>query len=198
MNGTQYDPEVKINIKNLYLAEVTRSKGELVFSTPELVLGLMELSREPKISGGDIYGDGKIRRQVKKRVGTQFTLRHNGLPSRWRQYIEGLKLSADGVESDPDDVNPGEFAMGYTIEKTNGEKELVWVLDCVAEPAKATFSQSEDKITWSTDSYDLLAMYVPGLERSYTSVDLALEQNKTVTEEQFFAKVQISDKVVAV
>lgn len=85
--------------------------------------------------------------------------------------------------------------MGYVIEKTNGKKEFVWLLDCVAQPSKNTMTQSEDKVTWSTDTIEILSLYVPTFDRSYTSVDMENPVNESVKEEDFFAKVQTDDAI---
>lgn len=190
-----FDSEVKMNIKGLRLAKLNKNNGEIAYLAPEIIDGIMEISREVQTSSGEVYGDGRIRRQINKRTATKISLKHNGLPQEWRAYMEGVKVSTSGVESDSESVVPGEFAMGYVIEKTNGKKEFVWLLDCVAQPSKNTMTQSEDKVTWSTDTIEILSLYVPAFDRSYTSVDMENKVNESIKEEDFFSKVQTDDAI---
>lgn len=188
--------EVKINVQNVHLAEVTESLGEIVFDTPEHVAGAMEIGRTPQLSTGQLYGDGKIAHKTSKKIAYQITANLNKLPTKWRRYMEGVQVT-DGVESGTSKDEPNPFAIGWEVEKTGGEKELIWFLYCLAEPIQETNRQSEDNINYSTDSVTITALEDDSLGRYYTFID---SEDEDITEQMvtdFFAQVQTTDAISA-
>lgn len=190
--------EVKINVTDVHMAEITESpEGELTFGTPELIPGAMEIGKVPQISSGQLYGDGKVTHSTSRVNSHQITLNQNKLPSKWRRYMEG-KTVTDGVEKGTSKDEPKPFAIGWTVEKTGGEKELIWFLYCKAEPIQETVRQSEDNINYSTDSVTITALEHESLKRFYTFIDS--EDKPAITVEMvgnFFKKVQIGDAIAA-
>lgn len=190
--------EVKINVKNVHLAEVSKSpEGTLSHGAPENVIGAMEIGKTPQLSSGQLYGDGKIRKQTSKKVRYQLTVNINKLPSKWRRYMEGVTV-ATGVESGTSADEPKPFAIGWEVEKTEGKKELIWFLYCLAEPIQETTRQSEENINYSTDNITISALEDDQFERYYTFIDT---EDEDITEEMadnFFKKVQTTDTISAV
>lgn len=187
--------EVKINVQNVHLAEITESpEGELTHGTPEHVAGAMEIGRVPQISGGQLYGDGKIRKETSRKVKYQITANLNKLPTKWRRYMEGVTVK-NGVESATSKDEPKPFAMGWEVEKTGEKKEMIWFLYCKAEPIQETTRQSEDNVNFSTDNLTISALEDDRLGRFYTFIDT---EDEDVTEDMiknFFAKVQTTDSI---
>lgn len=189
--------EVKINVQNVHLSEITISpEGNLTHGAPEHVAGAMEIGKVPQLSSGQLYGDGKIRKQTSKKVRYQLTVNLNKLPTKWRRYMEGVSV-VNGVESGTSKDNPKPFAIGWEVEKTEGKKELIWFLYCLAEPIQETTRQSEDNTNYSTDSITISALEDDSLGRYYTFIDT--EDNEITEEmaENFFKKVQITDAISA-
>lgn len=188
--------EVKINVQNVHLAEITETDGVITFGTPEHVAGAMELGRTPQLSAGQLYGDGKITHKTSKKVAYQITTSLNKLPTKWRRYMEGVTVEA-GVESGTSNDEPKPFAIGWEVEKTGGKKELIWFLYCLAEPIQETNRQSEDNVNYSTDSITITALENDILERYYTFIDT---EDTTITEQMvtdFFKQVQTTDTITA-
>lgn len=189
--------EVKINVKNVHLAEITETEaGVISFGTPEHVVGAMEIGRAPQLATGQLYGDGKIRYNDSRIVRHQLTLSLNKLPTKWRRYMEGVTV-VNGVESGTSNDKPKPFAIGWEVEKTNSEKELIWFLYCLAEPLQTTERQSEENIVYSTDSVTISALEDDSLGRYYTMID---SEDETITAEMlsnFFKQVQITDAISA-
>jgi phi13 family phage major tail protein len=187
--------EVKINVQNVHLAEITESpEGELTHGTPEHVAGAMEIGRVPQISSGQLYGDGKIRKETSRKVKYQITANLNKLPTKWRRYMEGVTVK-NGVESATSKDEPKPFAMGWEVEKTGEKKEMIWFLYCKAEPIQETTRQSEDNVNFSTDNLTISALEDDRLGRFYTFIDT---EDEDVTEDMiknFFAKVQTTDSI---
>src|SRR5690625_258591 len=130
--------EVKINVESLHLAEIEESsEGVIEFGVPEHIVGAMEIGRIPQISSGQLYGDGKITHSTSRKDAYQITVNQNKLPTKWRRYMEGAKVN-NGVESGTSKDEPKPFAMGWVVEKTGGQKELIWFLYCKAEPIQET------------------------------------------------------------
>ena len=188
--------EYKINVQNVHLAEITETPNDITYGTPEHVAGAMEISTTPQLSTGELYGDGKIVHKSSKKIGYQITISLNKLPSKWRRYMEGVKYK-DGVEYGTTEDEPKPFAIGWEFSKTNGEKELIWFLYCLAEPIQQTGRQSESNINYSTDSITITALEHDLLGRFYTFID---SEDENVTEqmiEDFFKKVQTNDAISA-
>jgi phi13 family phage major tail protein len=189
--------EVKINVQDVHLAEITESEeGTLIHEAPEHVTGAMEIGKAPQISSGQLYGDGKINKQTSKKVRYQLTVNLNKLPSKWRRYMEGVTVN-DGVESGTSKDEPKPFAIGWTVEKTGGKKEKIWFLYCLAEPIQETTRQSEENINYSTDIITISALEDDRLGRYYTFIDTEDEEITEDMAENFFKKVQTSDVIAA-
>jgi len=186
--------EVKINVQNVHLAEITETTGEITFGTPEHVAGAMEMGRTPQLSTGQLYGDGKITHKNSKKVAYQITANLNKLPTKWRRYMEGVKV-VTGVESGTSSDEPKPFAIGWEVEKTGGGKELVWFLYCTAEPIQQTERQSEDNVNYSTDNVTILALEHDSLGRYYTFIDSEDEDVTASMVANFFKNVQTSDAI---
>lgn len=188
--------EVKINVQNVHLAEITETAGEITFGTPEHVAGAMEIGRTPQLSTGQLYGDGKIAHKTSKKIAYQITANLNKLPTKWRRYMEGVTVNT-GVESGTSKDEPKPFAIGWEVEKTGGQKELIWFLYCLAEPIQETNRQSEENINYSTDSVTITALEHDSLGRYYTFID---SEDDDITEqmvEDFFMQVQTTDAITA-
>lgn len=189
--------EVKINVQNVHLAEITETSGEITFGKPEHVAGAMEMGRTPQLSTGQLYGDGKITHKNSKKVAYQITANLNKLPTKWRRYMEGVQVS-DGIESGTSGDEPKPFAIGWEVEKTGGEKELVWFLYCTAEPIEQTERQSEENVNYSTDNVTIMALEHDSLGRYYTLIDSEDEDVTEVMVKNFFKNVQTSDAIADV
>ena len=187
--------EVKINVKNVHLAEITKSpEGVITYSVPEHVVGAMQIGRNPQIASGQLYGDGKVTHETSKKVKYELTVELNKLPTKWRRYMEGVTAVA-GVESGTSADQPKPFAIGWEVEKTGGEKELIWFLYCMANPIQVNIRQSEDNITYSTDNLTISALEDDSLDKFYTLID---SEDADITAKMltdFFKIVQISDTI---
>jgi phi13 family phage major tail protein len=189
--------EVKINVQNVHLAEITESpEGELTFGMPEHVAGAMEIGKVPQLASGQLYGDGKIRKQTSRKVRYQISMSLNKLPTKWRRYMEGVKVS-NGVESGTSKDEPKPFAVGWEVEKTGGKKEMFWFVYCQAEPIQETTRQSEENINYSTDSITISALEDDRIGRYYTLIDTEDEEVTSEMVENFFKKVQTTDTITA-
>ena len=189
--------EVKINVQNVHLAEITKSpEGEITFGIPEHVVGAMQIGRNPQIASGQLYGDGKISHETSRKVRYELNVDLNKLPTKWRRYMEGVKVTT-GVESGTSKDEPNPFAIGWEVEKTGDQKELVWFVYCLANPIQETTRQSEDNINYSTDSITISALEDDSLGRFYTLIDSEDEEITPEMVENFFKKVQIDDAISA-
>lgn len=189
--------EVKINVQNVHLAEITKSpEGEISFGKPEHVVGAMQIGRNPQIASGQLYGDGKITHETSRKVRYELSVDLNKLPTKWRRYMEGVTVTT-GVESGTSKDEPNPFAIGWEVEKTGDQKELVWFVYCLANPIQETTRQSEDNINYSTDSITISALEDDSLGRFYTLID---SEDTEITPEMltnFFKKVQTTDAIAA-
>lgn len=188
----------KINIKNLHLAEVTESpQGVITFGKPEHIPDIMEVTRNPQVASGELYGDGKVSHSTSKKNAYEVIIAHNKIPSKWRRYMEGTKV-VNGVESSTSSDEPKPIACGWEVEKTGGKSELIWFLYGKATPIQESIRQSEENITYSTDSVTIQFTENDTLGRFYTFIDT---EDTEITPEMvadFFKKVQINDTISAI
>ena len=110
--------------------------------------------------------------------------------------MEGVKV-VTGVESGTSNDEPKPFAIGWEVEKTGGEKELIWFLYGIAEPIQTTEQQSEDNINFSTDSITVSCLEDDTLGRYYTMIDTEDEEITKEMADNFFKQVQITDVISA-
>lgn len=189
--------EVKINVQNVHLAEVEKSPtGDITFSAPEHVAGAMEIGKVPQMASGQLYGDGKIRHSNSRKTKYQLTVNLNKLPTKWRRYMEGVSVK-NGVESGTSSDEPKHFAIGWEVEKTGKQKEMIWFLYCLAEPIQTSDKQSEDNVVYSTDSITISALEEDKLGRYYTLIDSEDDDITAEMLDNFFKKVQTTDTIAA-
>lgn len=191
-----FDTEVRINVKNLYMAKATKQEdGQVVFDKPEHIIGMEKISRKTHMASGKKYGDGKIRKSNIKKSGYELSLSLNNLPSEWRNYLEGTTFTDGGVEYATSKDIPNYFAIGWEVEKTGGFSEFVWFPFCQAQPIEQETQQTEDNINYSTDSITITALENDFIGRYYTFIDTEIEKNKDVTAKDFFSQVQVGDTI---
>lgn len=187
--------EFKINVEDIHIAEVTEAEEGIVFGTPEHIAGAMEIGRNPQVSQGKLFGDGKVTHSTSKVNSYQISIKQNKLPSKWRRYMEG-KTATGGVESGTSKDEPKPFAIGWAVEKTGGEKEMIWFLYCKVEPIEENVTQTEDNVNYSTDSITITALEHDEVGRFYTFIDT---EDAEITPEMvtaFFTKVQATDTII--
>ena len=185
---------MKINVKNVHLAEVTEADGVLTFGTPDHIPGLEQVGRVPQVASAKKYGDGIVRFNVSKKTAYQINFQHNEIPTKWKSYLEGTTLT-NGVESGATTDIPKPFAMGWEVEKAGGKSEFIWFLYGVAEPVTVEARQSEDNINFTSDAVQATFMEHISLKRFYTLVDTSLAENAIIKAEDFFSKVQTTDTI---
>ena len=108
--------------------------------------------------------------------------------------MEGVSAE-NGVESGTSKDRPNHFAVGWKVEKTNGDVQLVWFLYCMANPIESNVKQSEANTNFSTDTLSIKAMEHDSLKKFYTMID---SEDENVTDEMienFFTKVQTSSTI---
>lgn len=191
-----FDTEVRINVKNLYMAKATKQEdGKVVFDKPEHIIGMEKISRKTQMASGKLHGDGKIRKNSIKKSGYELSLSLNNLPSEWRNYLEGTTFTEGGVEYATSKDIPNYFAIGWEVEKTGGFSEFVWFPFCQAQPVEQETQQTEDNINYSTDSITITALENDFIGRYYTFIDTEVEKNKGITAKDFFSQVQVGDTI---
>lgn len=193
--GKTHDVSVKINVTNLHLAKASIVGNAITFEAPERIVGLEEVGRKPNVASGELYGDGKIRKKVSKKTGYDLTINHNSLPVEWLRYMEGAKVSETGVESGTSKDEPGIFAIGWEVEKTEEHSQLIWFLYCTAEPREDSGKQSESNTNFTSDSITIKALEHDSLGRYYTLIDTEDEKVTDEMVKNFFTKVQVSDVI---
>ncbi|MCL2527900.1 MAG: hypothetical protein FWE42_05705 [Defluviitaleaceae bacterium] len=152
----------RFNVRNLTIDFLVKDDitGVIYESTPEVVPGTMEIGMSPKVASAALYGDGTQRHQENKISGYDVTLEHNKLPPPLRARMRGQRLDTNtGMYiSSADDV-AAEFAIGWTVDLTDGHVEVTWLPKGKAVPSDKNVQQTEgENINYSTDSLVITAM----------------------------------------
>lgn len=186
-----------LNVKNLHFAEVTENAdGTLTFGTPDLILGLEEVTRTPQVARGTQYGDGILREEEIKKTAYNMSVKHNDIPQKWRRWMEGTKY-VNGVGSGTSEDKPKPFAMGYENAKCRGRRQMVWFPYCKASPIESTESQNTENINISSDTITITAFEHDSIKRYYTDIDSSDEAVTPAIVDNFFTQVQVKDIIEA-
>ena len=146
-----------INVKNFHIAFITTDEeGKIIYGTPILIPNLMKVDVNPVFAEGKNYGDGVISQNEFKLQGANLAVELNRIPLNVVAEMFGRTIeNGEMVISTNDKPNP--FACGYEEELGNGDSELCWYYDCIANPPSKSSQQSTDNITFGSDTLTIAA-----------------------------------------
>ncbi|MDF2609047.1 MAG: phi13 family phage major tail protein [Lachnospiraceae bacterium] len=114
----------------------------------------MTVQLTPSYASGKLYGGGVVTEDHTKITGIALKVDVNKVPIEVRAEIGGHDYT-DGVLTTNKKDQPKEIAIGYEVEQTGDNVEVVWLLKGKAKPFGNSVQQTTDNINYSTDSIDI-------------------------------------------
>lgn len=155
MSGTTSAKSYRINITNPVYALLTSDTADVVEYGDVKSLGeAMQVQITPSVSAGRLFGNGVPQEDISKLTGIAMALDATKIPIEEKAIIQGHEYKNGVVVEKAGDEAPY-IAVGYMIEGTNKKNEYVWLLKGRCAPMNETVKQSEDNITFSTDTVNI-------------------------------------------
>lgn len=148
----------RVNAKNLHYAMNTTVNGAVTRGTPSIMSEIMKITVNPTVATGKLHGDGAQVSNASKLTGATIALNVTKIPSDVLNAILGRTKDANGIVKDNKADVMKEFSLGWEVELDNGGSEFIWFTKCKAQPIQSEVQQSEDNITYSTDTLNITAM----------------------------------------
>ena len=137
--------KVKFNIHDVYYAPRTVSGGTVTYSTPVALPGAVSISLEAQGDRSPFYADGIEYFVSQANTGYQGDLVVAMLPDAFRTAILGEIVDSKKVQFEDADVEPGTFALSFTVDG-DAESTKFWFYNCIcSRPATATTTNTESK-----------------------------------------------------
>lgn len=115
----------------------------------------MQISLTPSVSSGELYGNGAKVDSYSKLTGLTVSYQATKIPIEVRQEIYNLQVSNGVVMESAANQATKYIAFGFEAEQTNGKSEYVWLLKGRPKPINADLKQSEQNVTYSTDTIEI-------------------------------------------
>ena len=155
MSGNVSAKSYRINVMNPVYAQLTSDTAETVeYGTVKPLGEAMQVQITPSVAVGKLFGNGVPQEDISKLTGLAMVLDATKIPIEDKAIIQGHEYKGGVVIEKAGDEAPY-IAIGYMIEGTNKKNEYVWLLKGRAAPMNETVKQSEDNITFSTDTINI-------------------------------------------
>ena len=155
MSGNTSAKSYRINITDPVYALLTSDTTEKVEYGEVKSLGeAMQIQLTPSVATGKLYGNGVPKEDISKLKGIAMAFDATKIPIEDRTVIQGHKFENGVMVEKAGDEAPY-IAFGYKVEGTNKKNEYVWLLKGRAAPMNETHKQTEDNITFSTDTVNI-------------------------------------------
>ena len=149
----------RMNVKKLVYAKLlTDTKTETTYGDIKPFADARQIQITPTVATGDCYGNGSKKKSQSKITGYEITTDVNKAQVDVRADLFGHKFTTDGELIIGSNDKQAEFAFGYEIDQTEGNRELVWLLKCTAQPYSYTVQQTEGDIKYASDSIKITAV----------------------------------------
>lgn len=145
----------RFNVKRIVYAEVLEDTAESYKYGPIKTFGApMQVQFTPTYASGVLYGGGVKTEDISKLTGGTLKADVNKVPAEVIADIYGHKFE-NGIVHDNKDDQPKDIAIGYEVEQTGNNRELVWFFKGKAKPYGSNVQQTTENMNFSTDSIDI-------------------------------------------
>lgn len=146
----------KINITNpVYAILLQDDENGVAYGDVKKFGEAMEISITPSISSGELYGNGAKVDSYSKLTGLTVSFKNTKVPIEVRQEIYNLQVENGVVMESAAQQSTQYIAFGYETEQTNGKSEYTWLLKGRPKPITTDLKQSEQNVTYSTDTIEI-------------------------------------------
>ncbi|MBP3617930.1 MAG: hypothetical protein J6J38_07825 [Lachnospiraceae bacterium] len=172
----------RINVQNAayaVLKENTTSAYEMDEIHP--LPGLRSIDLSLLMASGTLYGDGVVDENVDKITGAQLKIDINKIPIEDRARMNGAHY--DGFMDVTTDDKAPEVAFYFETESSKkGGKEQLWLVCGKVQPIGMAAKQTEDNVTFSTDT---MTVKCTRRQKDRRVLRLGDTENKKLTDKDF-------------
>lgn len=142
----------RINVSKIVYTPITKDSATEYTNGVIKELGdVMQVSLTPSLASGTLYGKGAKTEDLAKLTGIELQVDLNKVPIEVRAELMG-NTYADGVLTENKSDQAIDIAVGFEVEETGNNRELMWLYKGKVKPFANSVKQSEDNITFSTDT----------------------------------------------
>lgn len=157
------------NVKSIVFSVITEdTKTSYKYKAIKTFGAPMQVQFTPRFASGPLYGGGQMTENLNMLIGGTLKVEVNKVPIEIRAEIMN-HLYTDGVLTEKHGDRPVEIAIGYELDETEDNRELVWLYNCKATPFGKNVQQKTENITYATDTIDfnVLPRKLDGHIRAY-------------------------------
>lgn len=145
----------RINVSKIVYTLVTKDTSTEYTHGPIKTLGEpMQVQLTPSLASGMLYGGGVKTEDLAKLTGIELQIDLNKVPIEVRAEIMGNKYE-NGILSENKKDQAKDIAVGFEVEETGDNREFMWAFVGKPKPFANTVKQSEDNLTFSTDTISI-------------------------------------------
>jgi phi13 family phage major tail protein len=142
----------RINVSKIVYAPIIKdTKTEYTHGAIKILGDVMQVQLTPTLAAGELYGNGAKTEDLAKLTGIALQVDLNKVPIEVRAELMG-NTYVDGVLSENKKDQAINIAVGFEVEETGNNRELMWLFKGKVKPFANTVKQSEGNITFSTDT----------------------------------------------
>lgn len=141
-----------IGVRDLYFAKLTKDDETGVeYESPERIKGLMNITLDPQISEGKLYGDDQLTASHSQISSVNVEFGINDLPDKQKAELFGLAMNTDGVIEEGNDNSIPYIALGFKSKKSEGNKfRYFWLYKGKLSYSQEQFEGTKDSIEYQT------------------------------------------------
>jgi phi13 family phage major tail protein len=148
----------RFNVKRIVYSIISKDDKTAYNYGPIKALGEpMTVQWAPTLATGELYGGGVKTEDVAKLTGGALQVDVNKVYVEARAEILGNQYE-NGVLTENKNDQAKEIAVGYELEETGDNSEVVWLYKCKARPFGQNAQQTTNNMTFSTDTITFGAM----------------------------------------
>lgn len=145
----------KINVKHpVYCIMTADTSSGTTYGPVKTFSEAQEVQLTPSVSSGQLYGNGAKVDSSSVLTGITASYSATKIPIEVQADLYNYTVT-DGVVQVEAGKTANYIAFGYEVEQSNGKSEYVWLLKGRPKAMNSDVRQSEDNITYSTDTIEI-------------------------------------------
>jgi phi13 family phage major tail protein len=111
----------------------------------------MQIQYTPALATGELYGAGVKTEDMARMTGGALQVDANKVPIEVRAEVLGHTYTAGVITEKPTD-QPKDIAIGYELDESGDNTEVVWLYKCKARPFAQNVQQVTNNINFAQDT----------------------------------------------
>lgn len=155
MSMSASEQAYKINVKHpVYCILLTDTSAGTTYGEVKTFGEAQQIQLTPSVSSGQLYGNGAKVDSSSVLTGITVSYQATKIPVEVQADLYNYTVT-NGVIQLEAGKTANYIAFGYEIEQSDGKSEYVWLLKGRPKPMNETLTQSEESITYSTDTIEI-------------------------------------------